>query len=173
MPALSLVEAPTQVQVAGSGILTSPGILMNVQWSIEQCSFTSSFQVLQLSTYDVIVVMDWLEAYSSMQVHWQEKWLAIPFLGHLEFLQGVQSNSPDHLYLQVCALSSQPDDDLPDLVVPPEIQQLLQQFALLFEAPTELLPSRACNHRISLIPGAQPVFMRPYRYPPGLKDEIE
>jgi hypothetical protein len=24
-----------------------------------------------------------------------------------------------------------------------------------------------------LIPGAHPVFVRPYRYPPGLKDEIE
>lgn len=69
LPALSLVEAPMQVQVAGGGMLTSPRILMNVQWSIEQCSFTSSFRVLQLNNYDVIVGMDWLEAYSPMQVH--------------------------------------------------------------------------------------------------------
>ena len=39
--------------------------------------------------------------------------------------------------------------------------------------PTELPPSRSCNHSIPLIPGAQPVFIRPYRYPPKLKDEIE
>lgn len=58
-------------------------------------------------------------------------------------------------------------------MVPPEIQQLLQKFAPVFEEPTELPPSRACNHRMPLIPGAQPIFTRPYRYPPGLKDEIE
>lgn len=39
--------------------------------------------------------------------------------------------------------------------------------------PTELPPSQACNHCIPLILGAQPVFLRPYRYPSRLKDEIE
>jgi hypothetical protein len=57
--------------------------------------------------------------------------------------------------------------------VPPEIQQLLQNFAPVFEEPTELPPSRAFNHHVPLISGAHPVFTRPYRYPPGLKDEIE
>lgn len=36
-----------------------------------------------------------------------------------------------------------------------------------------LTPSRACDHEISLIEGAQPIFIRPYRYLPKLKDEIE
>jgi len=39
--------------------------------------------------------------------------------------------------------------------------------------PTELPPSRSCNHSIPLIPRAQPVFIHPYRYPPKLKDEIK
>lgn len=57
--------------------------------------------------------------------------------------------------------------------VPPPIQQLIDEFADLFESPTALPPSRACNHKISLLPGAQPVFIRPYRHPPKLKDEIK
>lgn len=36
-----------------------------------------------------------------------------------------------------------------------------------------LTPSRACDHEIPLIEGAQPIFIRPYRYLPKLKDEIE
>jgi hypothetical protein len=44
---------------------------------------------------------------------------------------------------------------------------------LLFEPPSSLPPSRSCNHTIPLLPGAQPVFVRPYRYPPALKDEIK
>jgi hypothetical protein len=30
-----------------------------------------------------------------------------------------------------------------------------------------------CDHQIPLLPGARPVQMRPYRYAPALKDEIE
>jgi hypothetical protein len=36
-----------------------------------------------------------------------------------------------------------------------------------------LPPARPCDHSIPLVPGAQPVQVRPYRYPPLLKDEIE
>lgn len=36
------------------------------------------------------------------------------------------------------------------------------------------MPSaRDCDHQIELLPGASPVQMRPYRYAPALKDEIE
>lgn len=35
------------------------------------------------------------------------------------------------------------------------------------------LATQALDHDIPLIPGATPVSIRPYRYPPALKDEIE
>ena len=57
--------------------------------------------------------------------------------------------------------------------LPPETDALVKQFKHLFKPPTSLPPSQACNHTIPLIPGARPVFIRPYRYPPSLKDEIE
>jgi hypothetical protein len=53
------------------------------------------------------------------------------------------------------------------------IQQLLQQFQYVFEAPTILPPRRHCDHTIPLISGAALVKSRPYRYAPALKDEIE
>jgi hypothetical protein len=34
-------------------------------------------------------------------------------------------------------------------------------------------PPRACTHTIPLIPGATPFAIRPYRYAPALKYEIE
>jgi len=54
-----------------------------------------------------------------------------------------------------------------------EIQALVDSFPDLFTPPVDLPPSRACNHSIPLLPGASPVYIRPYRYPPSLKDEIE
>jgi hypothetical protein len=54
-----------------------------------------------------------------------------------------------------------------------EIQQLLQNYAGLFDPPTQLPPSRDCDHSIPLVPGAAPVFSRPYRFSPAIKDEVE
>lgn len=50
---------------------------------------------------------------------------------------------------------------------------LLDEFDDLLQATDSLPPSRQCNHSIPLIPGSQPFYIRPYRYPPALKDEIE
>lgn len=47
---------------------------------------------------------------------------------------------------------------------PPVVQNLLQQFDELFQEPTGLPPSRAYDHHIPLVSGAQPVNVRPYRY---------
>jgi hypothetical protein len=58
-------------------------------------------------------------------------------------------------------------------LLPAEIQLLIDQFSELFQEPDGLPPSRACDHEIQLIPGARPVSVRPYRYPPALKTEIE
>lgn len=66
----------------------------------------------------------------------------------------------------------QPTNDKPTLF-PPEIQQLLDQYASVFAEPIVLPPRRLCDHSMPLIAGAQPVNKRPYRYSPQLKTEIE
>lgn len=43
----------------------------------------------------------------------------------------------------------------------------------MFAKPTGLPPKRHINHAIPLIPGAQPFRLRPYKYTPAQKDEIE
>jgi hypothetical protein len=162
---------PSSVQVAGGGLLHSLGIIQHVCWKVDQCTFTINFHVLQLSSFDAILGMDWLESHSPMQVHWLQKWLAIPYHGSVQILQGLLPDAPDQLVLQ---LEPVPSDDPPiSTSVPESVQGLLTDFTDLFSPPTSLPPSRACNHTIPLIPGAQPVFIRPYRYPPRLKDEIE
>jgi hypothetical protein len=57
--------------------------------------------------------------------------------------------------------------------MPEELQSLIHHFQHLFEPPVGLHPPRACNHVIPLLPGSKPVAVRPYRYPPKLKDELE
>jgi len=53
-----LTPQSTQVQVAGGGLLLSSGILRNVPWTLDKCTFISDFRVLPLTAFDAIVGMD-------------------------------------------------------------------------------------------------------------------
>jgi len=161
------------VQVAGGGVLQSSLLLRQVRWTVGSCSFRTDFRVLYLGNFDAILCMDWLEAYSPMQVHWALKWLAIPYDGKTQVLQGLLPDEPEQLLLQIKDTASALSSDHDVITVPAPISQLIEEFSDLFKPPTSLPPSCACNHDIPLLPGAQPVFIRPYRYPPKLKDEIE
>jgi hypothetical protein len=53
------------------------------------------------------------------------------------------------------------------------MQSLLAEFSDLFQPHDELPPWRSHDHRIALVPGAQPVNVWPYRYAPDQKDQIK
>jgi hypothetical protein len=57
--------------------------------------------------------------------------------------------------------------------LPEDLQQVLQQFDSVFAPPSQVPPSRVGDHTIPLIEGAQPFHLRPYRYNPAQKTEIE
>ena len=130
-------------------------------------------KVLPLTAYDMIIGMDWLEKFSPMTVHWQQKWLRIPYGDQQVVLQGAQSDYPEQVVVQLCLLTPGGDRHSDVSLLPREVQDLIDQYATIFEKPSQLPPSRACDHEIPLIPGANPVNIRPYRYPPALRDEIE
>lgn len=46
-------------------------------------------------------------------------------------------------------------------LVPAELQAVIQKYDKLFSTPTELPPSRPCDHRIPLLEGAKVVNQRP------------
>lgn len=56
---------------------------------------------------------------------------------------------------------------------PKPVQTLLQKYEHLFDEPKSLPPRRSADHTIPLVLGAQPVKVRPYRYSPIQKTEIE
>lgn len=53
------------------------------------------------------------------------------------------------------------------------INELLLCFSSLFHQPSSLPPPRQHDHHINLLPSANPVNVRPYRYPHFQKTEIE
>lgn len=66
------------------------------------------------------------------------------------------------------------DQDIPaSTELSPGILEVLSQFEVVFQEPTQLPPKRDIDHRIELMPNAKPVNVRPYRYPHFQKTEME
>ena len=99
--------------------------------------------------------------------------MATPYKGRTVLLQGVNDNSENELVVQLLSAQIQDTIYTPKSQLPAEIVELLVEFRMVFSAPSELPPIRDCDHTIPLIEGARPVKVRPYRYPPHLKEEIE
>lgn len=164
--------SPTvQVQVANGAVLQCDSHIPSADWSVQGCSFTTDLKLLPLLSYDMILGIDWLSSFNLMQVHWAQKWLSTPYQGNTVMLYGDASDLPIGLVLQLSMIQDQ-QSTVPAPIIP-AIQELLNEFAALFEPPVGLPPSRDCDNSILLIPGAQPIFVKPYRHAPILKTEIE
>lgn len=144
----------------------------HLEWTVQDSSFVSEAKVLPLKNYELILRMDWLSLHSAMHVDWCHKWILITQDGSQKLLQGSLSALPPGSVVQVTSV-------LPDTMVPrqehlsPEVAALLSEFADVFAPPTGYPPERDCDHAIPLLPGVAPFSIRPYRYPPAVKDEIE
>ena len=141
-------------------------------WSVQGYEFHSNLKVLSLGSYDMIIGMDWLEAFSPMKVHWLQKWICIPYGSIQVLLRGQHPHLAADSLVQVYHIASDASDS-PQSDIMPEVQLILDDFASVFAEPSGLPPRRACDHKIPLVPGAQPVSVCPYRYAPALKSEIE
>jgi len=155
------------------GVMECTSHLPLAQWSVQGHHFVSDLKVLPLSTFDLIIGMDWLEEHSRMQIHWLHKWIQFSHHGNTVCLQGTLPQLPEMYVIQLCSLDSSHTDINKQHELPPEIEALLTEFASVLAPISGLPPARDCDHVIPLVPGTKRVHVRLYRYPPALKDEIE
>jgi hypothetical protein len=168
-----------------------------LEWNAQGHTFRQDMKILQLGCYDMILGHDWLDDHSPMWVHWRRKVMRFSHCGRRISLHGVQDNIKMCRPVQLPKLQGlqrrgaishlvqvrlQPDGhafqvELLDFAdketLLPEVKQLLEEFAPVFNKPSALPPSRQADHKIPLVHGAQPVKARPYRYSPQQKTEIE
>lgn len=176
-----------QVVVADGAKLPSATAVPDVIWHCQQHVFSSTLRILELQGYDLILGMDWLEACGDMWVSWEKKTLRFRHEGRRITLRGLKSRtdkceqiSGGQLHrlvragnvaqlVQLCQVQSEATNSEP----PEVVTRVLMDFEHCFGEPNELPPHRVWDHHIHLQPGVKPVSVKPYRYTPQQKDEIE
>jgi hypothetical protein len=157
--------------VAGGEVLPCHEQFVDLHWSSQGYQFCDNFRILQLHSYDGIIGLGWLAKHSPMVTHWAQHWIAFPQGTALVVLHGGGGPEITHALVELHLM--QPASHTKTVSHSREVQQLLDEFATVFQEPSGLPPSRQYDHHIPLIPGARPVSMRPYRVAPELKSEIE
>lgn len=79
--------------VANGQVITCTHELPHCKVTLQGHSFTLNLENLPLQCYDVILGINWLASHSTMEIHWQDKWLAFNDNNRKIVLQGHQSDT--------------------------------------------------------------------------------
>ena len=175
---------PVTVTVANGEKILSQQQVLNFTWWTQGHTFSTNVSILPLPYYDMVLGMDWLERFSPMWIHWKRKLLRFTYAGQRISLKGVKDQLSTCHKLKARKLRGllrkggvaqmiHLCQNQPTQSIPPSIQNLVDSHAYLFKDPDSLPPPREFDHHIPLIPGVKPVNIKPYRYSPSQKDEIE
>ncbi|XP_019150587.1 PREDICTED: uncharacterized protein LOC109147385 [Ipomoea nil] len=187
---------PSRVTVANGDQITSDSMCSELQWHIQQESFVKGFRLLRLGGCDMVLGMDWVDQFAPIQLHTRPPGISFHKEGKKVFLKGLtrktllqaatkkevknwHKNGVQGLLVQ--CLTSLPETSLENPHcylttthdLPSNLAAILEEFQDLFQEPTTLPPQRIHDHAIPLIPGAQPINIRPYRYSFDQKNVIE
>lgn len=94
------------VRVADGSCLTCDLELPNVKWEVQGHSFHSTLWVILLGSYDIILCMDWLEAFSPMKVNWKDKCMFLAYRHGSILLQGLLESDLKCSSLQLFHIAS-------------------------------------------------------------------
>jgi hypothetical protein len=184
----TLTPAPEiQVTVASGAKLQSNQQVLNFTWWSQGHTFTTNARVLSLPYYDMVLGMDWLEHHSPMWIHWKRKLLRFTHDGKRISLKGIKDSLTSCPKVKARKLKGllrkggvaqmihlcQTQQTVSPTAIPESVQQLITANDHLFKEPDTLPPQRQFDHTIPLLPGVKPVNVKPYRYSPSQKDEIE
>ena len=120
------LSVPSSVQIADGGSIPCSAQIRYAEWSIQGYVFHSTLKLIPIVTYDMILGMDWLQAFSPMKVHWLQRWVQIPYGPHIVVLHGTLSEQLDCSVVQLHQLTAEEPAFTPSVHSDlPEIQALL------------------------------------------------
>ena len=184
-----------KVTVANGDALKAHELCELVQWESQGLVQFTDFMVLPLQGCDVVLGIQWLRTLGPIIWDFSALSMQFDYQGQKITLRGLQSGVIHYaskkqlsrmsvsaykgtgtlLFARepsLYAIELSPKQEWDDLAFM-ELQELLQQYADLFEEPRGLPPKRSHDHHIPLKDETQVVKIRPYRYPMVQKNEIK
>lgn len=158
------VPSVTVTMANGAKSVVNTGVA-KVQWQCQKAKFCTDMKVFDLPHYDIIVGMDWLQTLGPMWIDWDKKTFRIKQDGKRVTVRGVKDKTSEctlidfsdilqleeqHAIAHVVELHC--TNQHTDEAIPADIEQLLSENDHCFLKPQGLPPSRAYDHKITLLP---------------------
>ncbi|XP_027088658.1 uncharacterized protein [Coffea arabica] len=167
---------PFSIIVGNGACVTSKAICPKVVWGINQYKFCYDLKVMDLSSWDIILGVDWMTHFSPITFDFHQLTISLHNQGEvvqgqtencvLDLIRGGDLRNFIEYKKQMClAMRIGQDNPSGEYVMPTEVQEIIEEFANVFETPTKLPPTREIDHEIPLKPGSQPFKMKTHRYP--------
>jgi hypothetical protein len=145
--------------VANDDRVSCVGVIRQAVITIHGDTFLVDLFVMPLAGYYMVLGTQWLATLGPILWDFGGRSLTFKWHGKSVCWQGV----PGAAAFPVHTVTA----------TPILLDELLASFVDTFAEPHGLPPHRSRDHGIMLVPGAQPVTVRPYRYPARHKDELE
>ncbi|XP_017233152.1 uncharacterized protein LOC108207202 [Daucus carota subsp. sativus] len=176
------------VKLADGRTVVSSFYVPKVKWTIQQYEFEFDLRIIDISGWDMIIGVDWLEQFSPIMFDFKKLYLKLNADSNNEnqmMLNGrveaatIQLVRGKELQLMNKKLAQQALKEKVCVAAeslekfPGQKPDILQRFSKVFEVPVGLPPNRKVDHEIPLQQGSQLFKMKPYKYPHSQKIEIE
>ncbi|XP_042016199.1 uncharacterized protein LOC121764209 [Salvia splendens] len=184
--------SPYSVVLGDSSTRRASGMCRTVPLTLETEEFVVSCYVFPLRNIDVILGVAWLASLGDVMANWQRASMDFRAHGRLVSLKGDPSlmrracSTHDLRYLEEgdCCWVLRPMekeattepfgmDSTLSAAAKSQLLELIGDFPATTKESVGLPPHRRTDHRIPLLPGTDPVSVRPYRYNHLQKDEME
>ncbi|GJR15183.1 reverse transcriptase [Tanacetum coccineum] len=144
----------------------------NFEWQLQVETFNTDMMILPFEACEMVLGIQWLATLSDIKCNYSQLRMEFMYKNKRITLRGTPKASM-HLMDRKHRSKDFEIGNKGDEVLTPELDKVVQTFIDVFALPTKLPLQRSHDHRIPLIPNAQPVNIRPYRHPPMQKEAIE
>eukprot|EP00253_Pinus_taeda_P031748 PITA_31748 len=176
-----------QVQIVDGGTMKCEGHCENFKLQKGDYQLKTHMFAIHMGGCDIVLDANWLRTLGPITMDFQDLYMSFKQNNHTHTLRGLQAGAPSIIsshrmekllkkgnhgvvaqFNAIQVVETKPSP------IHPEMQQILNNHLPVFDKPQGLPPSRGeHDHSITLVPGAQPPIVRPYRYPFTQKNEIE
>lgn len=145
--------------VANGERVSCVGVIRAAPMAIGGHVFPADLYVMPLAGYDVVLRTQWLAALGPIVWDFANHAVSFTYQGRSFGWQGLTGPRAPAVSMTTASSTL--------------LEELLADFDDVFSEPRGLPPQRSRDHSITLVPGAPPVAVRPYRYPALHKNELE